>query len=194
MTCFTISITFTRFHIYPLSHTSLLTRSSLHSHLHLFIFYSCLSFQIADVNRHTHLHVSCQTIFLKSVNSDIINNDASYTRKYQDHVPRSFAYKVVCVDNKYSKKIVLYRGGNVDNKFIILTLNEYNYGRKITRKCFCKNLIMSAEENERFEMAHMANISWICGGLIENTNNKVRDRCHITGKYRDAAHYSCNIN
>ena len=131
---------------------------------------------------------------LKSVNSDIINNDASYTRKYQDHVPRSFAYKVVCVDNKYSKKIVLYRGGNVDNKFIILTLNEYNYGRKITRKCFCKNLIMSAEENERFEMAHMANISWICGGLIENTNNKVRDRCHITGKYRDAAHYSCNIN
>ena len=50
---------------------------------------------------------------------------------------------------------------------------------------------MSAEENARFEMT---NICWICGGLIENTDNKVRDHCHITGKYRGAAHYSCNIN
>ena len=39
-----------------------------------------------------------------------INNDCfSYTSKYQDHIPCSFAYKVVCVD-KYSKDIVLYRG------------------------------------------------------------------------------------
>ena len=37
-------------------------------------------------------------------------------------------------------------------------------------------------------------ICWICGGLIENCDNKVRDHCHITGKYRGAAHYSCNIN
>ena len=50
---------------------------------------------------------------------------------------------------------------------------------------------MSAEENELFEMT---NICWICGGLIENTDNKVRDHCHITGKYRGAAHDSCNIN
>ena len=41
---------------------------------------------------------------------------------------------------------------------------------------FCKNLIISAEENERFEMT---NICWICGKLIENTDNKVRDHCHI---------------
>ena len=50
---------------------------------------------------------------------------------------------------------------------------------------------MSAEKNERFEMA---SICWICGGLIETTDNKVRDHYHITGKYRGAAHYSCNIN
>ena len=31
------------------------------------------------------------------------------------------------------------------------------------RKYFCKNLIMSAEENELFEMT---NICWICGDLI----------------------------
>ena len=59
------------------------------------------------------------------------------------------------------------------------------------KKYFCKNLIMSAEENERFEMT---NVCWICDKFIENTDKKIRDHCHITGKYRGAAHYSCNIN
>ena len=96
----------------------------------------------------------------------------------------------MCVDNRYSKKIVFYRGRNTVNKFIRLILNEYNYCRKIVRKHFSKNLVMTAEENERFEMT---NIYWICGKLIENTDKKVRDHCHIAGKYRGAAH-SCNIN
>ena len=39
-------------------------------------------------------------------------NNGSYTEKYQDHIPCSFSYKVVCVDNKFSKKVVLYRGKN----------------------------------------------------------------------------------
>ena len=42
---------------------------------------------------------------LKSVDVGISNNDVFYTKKYQDHVPFSFAYKVVCVDNRYSKKM-----------------------------------------------------------------------------------------
>ena len=49
---------------------------------------------------------------------------------------------------------------------------------------------MSAEEEEQFENTE---ICWICNKLIEN-NNKVRDHCHITGKYRGAAHWNCHIN
>ena len=64
---------------------------------------------------------------LRNVNGGIINDDISYTRKYQDHVPYSFAYKLVRVDNKYSKKIVLYGGKNAVNVFIKSILNEYNY-------------------------------------------------------------------
>ena len=61
---------------------------------------------------------------LKNLDNGTINNDISYTRKYQNHIPCRFAYKVVCVDNKYSKKIVLYRRRNTVNKCIKLILNE----------------------------------------------------------------------
>ena len=58
------------------------------------------------------------------------------------------------------------------------------------RKCFCKNLLMIAKENERFELT---NSCWIYDKLIDNTDNKGRGHCHITGKYTGAAHYSCNL-
>ena len=58
------------------------------------------------------------------------------------------------------------------------------------KRHFNKSLIMSIEE-ERFEQS---NVCWICGKLIENSGSKVRDHCHITGKYRGATHWSCNIN
>ena len=41
--------------------------------------------------------------FLEKVDGDIeCSSNNSYTRKYQNHVPCSFAYKVVCDDNKFS--------------------------------------------------------------------------------------------
>ena len=46
------------------------------------------------------------------------DKNVSYTEKYQHHIPCSFAYKVVCADNKFSKDVVLYRGKNAAYKFI----------------------------------------------------------------------------
>ena len=59
------------------------------------------------------------------------------------------------------------------------------------KKHFSKNLIMSAEKEERFQSI---NSCWICDTLDDVGDDKVRDHCHITGKYRGAAHWSCNIN
>ena len=121
-----------------------------------------------------------------------INNDCfSYTLKYQDHIPCSFYYKSVCVNDKFSKDVVLYRGNNAVFKFIQPIFGEYSYCGKVIKKHFDKNLVMTAEENEEFGRS---NICWICGKLIEIGDNKVRDHFHITGKYRCAAHWSCNIN
>ena len=123
------------------------------------------------------------------VETDIIacGSNSSYTRKYQDHIPCSFAYKVVCIDNKLSKKVVLCRGKNSAYKFIKSILNEYNYCKEVIKKHFSKNLIMPAEEEEE-ERFQLCNICWICNKLFDVTDNKVRDYCHVTGKFRGAAH------
>ena len=42
----------------------------------------------------------------------------SYTEKYQDQIHYSFAYKLVCIDNKFSKLVVLYRGEKAAYNFI----------------------------------------------------------------------------
>ena len=50
---------------------------------------------------------------------------------------------------------------------------------------------MSGKEEEQFQLS---NTCWICKKLIDNDDEKVRDHCHVTGKFRGAAHWSCNIN
>ena len=73
---------------------------------------------------------------LKKVASDSLKNNSSYTEKYETHIPCSFAYKVVCIDNKFSKKVALYRGTNVVYKFIEAILSEYSYCRGGDTKTF----------------------------------------------------------
>ena len=95
----------------------------------------------------------------------------------------------MCLDNKFSKDIVLYRGKNVAYKFTEAILKEYKYYRKVIKKHFNKNLFMFAEEEEIFKFS---NSCWICNKLFDVADEKVRDHCHITGKFRGAAHFSCN--
>ena len=114
----------------------------------------------------------------------------SCTKKYHDHVPCSYAYKIVCIDDRFSKLIVLYRGENAAYEFIKAILKEYKYYKKIVKKHFNKNLIMSEEEEYLFQQN---NNCWICKKLTDNNEEKVRDHCHITGKFRGAAHWNCNI-
>ena len=68
----------------------------------------------------------------------------------------------------------------------------------VIKKHFNKNLIMSTEEEEEEEEEEerfqLANGCWICDKLFPVGDDKERDHCHITGKYRGASHWSCNIN
>ena len=59
------------------------------------------------------------------------------------------------------------------------------------KKHFNKNLIMSAKDEEKFQLS---NRCWICDKLFDIGDDKIKDHSHITGKYRGSAHWSCNIN
>ena len=61
----------------------------------------------------------------------------------------------------------------------------------IKNKQFNKELLLTKEENEDFENSTKC---WICDKIYVDKNVKVRDHCHITGKYRGSAHRDCNIN
>ena len=54
-------------------------------------------------------------------------NEGSYTEKYGGHIPCSFAYKIVCIDDKPT---IIYRGENAAYEFIKAILEEYKYCKK----------------------------------------------------------------
>ena len=71
-----------------------------------------------------------------------------YPKNYQNYITCSFAYKVVCIDGKFSKPIVAFRAKNLAYEFIKAILEEYKYCKNLMKKHFNKNLIMNEEEGE----------------------------------------------
>ena len=70
------------------------------------------------------------------------NEDCKYTRteKYRKHISCSFAYKIVCIDDRFIKPIALYRLKDVVNRFITEILFEYKYCRGVVKKTLTKIL------------------------------------------------------
>ena len=119
-------------------------------------------------------------------------NEGSYTEKYQDHIPCSFAYKIVCIDDRFTKPTIIYRRKNAAYGFIKAILEECKYCKKIIKGYFNKHLIMTEKEEN---LCQKIKNSWICKAFINNNNEeKVRDHCHVTGKFRGAAHRHCSVN
>ena len=58
---------------------------------------------------------------------DVEIYEGSYTKKYHEHVPCSYAYKVICIEDKFSKSTIIYRGENAAYEFINAVLKEYIY-------------------------------------------------------------------
>ena len=129
--------------------------------------------------------------------------NSSSTIKYQNHVPCGFSYKLVCVDDRFSKDVVVHREGvddGVDNeergkksvhKFITAMTDEYEYCKKIKHRYFNQNLVMSKKMKKKLQSAGKC---WVGEKMFDENSIRVRDHCHITDKFRGAAHQDCNIN
>ena len=58
----------------------------------------------------------------------------SYAKKYQDHILCSFAYKLICVNDKFTKPIIVFRDQNAAYQFIKAILKEHEYCKKVMKK------------------------------------------------------------
>ena len=60
-------------------------------------------------------------------------NEGSYTEKYQDHILCSFAYKIVCIDDRFTKPTIIYKDKDAAYEFTKGILAEYKYCKKIMK-------------------------------------------------------------
>ena len=127
-----------------------------------------------------HADIEC---FIKKTNFKKGNK----TTYYQKHIPNSIAAKLVCTDNTYTLPIKLFFGSNGINEFLQWVFEIKKNCNNIIKNHFNKELIMTQADEEKY---NNTNTCWIC--TKEITQNKVRDHCHITGKFRGAAHKNCN--
>ena len=119
------------------------------------------------------------------------NNEKSYTEAYQKHTDCGYGYKVVCCyDDKYSKPVQIHRGENAIHKFMENMLEEVNWCKSKMKKHFNKPLKMTKEDEKDFQKAIKCHI---CDQQYTDKDIRVRDHCHITGKFRGSAHQDCNL-
>ena len=112
----------------------------------------------------------------------------SYTNKYQKHAACCYAYKLVCVDDKFSKPFKSYLGKDAVYNFISSMIEKSKCCSDVMKKHFNKELVMPKKDNENCTK------SQICDNSYVDDDVKVRVHCHVTGKYRGSAHRDCNIN
>ena len=121
---------------------------------------------------------------IKPMQSCVPNPGSSYTKQYQKHEPSSFCCYIKCFEDEvYKPKLVSYMGEDAAQKFVQMLEEDI----KIITNIPEKKIIFG--EKERFDEETKC---WICNEEFDD-DVKVRDHCHFTGRYRGAAHNSCNL-
>ena len=110
------------------------------------------------------------------------NPDKRYTKQYQKHIPSIFSYHIKCFDNTlYSQQPFTFVNELNDDDVaqIFIDTLEKNI-KEIYKKCmFPKTMIMTMHDKliyDNFTCCQICN--------EELGKDRVRDHCHLTGKFR----------
>ena len=114
----------------------------------------------------------------------------SYTKKYQKHEPISFSYYILCsIDGVYKPVLRKYTQTKPeDANAMDIFIKWLEEDVKDIANIEPKEMIFTEEDIKHF---NKASDCWICGEKLEN--DRVRDHCHFTGRYRGPAHNKCNL-
>ena len=116
----------------------------------------------------------------------------SFTNRYQKHKPSGFCYLIKCFDNAiFEPKLVRHTAESPyeDVPKMFMESLESDIKQIYDRFKLPKNPHVS--EDERIDYVNATHCH-ICGSMLGH--DKVLDHCHLTGKYRGAAHEECNLN
>ena len=152
-----------------------------------------LSFK--NYNRSTRVRFVVYADFescIKALDTCQPKTNESYTNKIQKHIPISFCIYVKCFDdNIYTPHTVTFTAENEDDDVGQIFVNKLEEVIKqiYNQTKFAKKIIHTYKDQKNFISAAVCHI---CEG--ELNEDRVRDHCHLTGKYRGAAHNGCNLN
>ena len=113
--------------------------------------------------------------------------EGKYTKLYRKHIPNSIGAKLVCIDDRFTLPTKIFTVNNCINYFIKWVFEQQKCCNQITDNHFNKKLKMTSENENNYRNSE---ICWICSQKI--IKDKIRDHCHVTGKFRGAAHKECN--
>ena len=118
------------------------------------------------------------------------NPEKSYTKKYQKHEPVSFGYYIKSFNESVYKSRLRYyiKSEKEDADAMDTFINWLESDVKEIANLENKDMIFTKENEKEFINASNC---WVCGE--EMGNDRVRDHCHFTGKFRGAACNSCNL-
>ena len=122
------------------------------------------------------------------------NLEKSSTTKVSKHTASGYSMFTNCLSDTTKSKLDSYRGKNRMKNFC-QGLKEHaakiiNYQNKKKKETISLT-------NEKGKLHHEQKVCYICkkgfSADDDNKKYKVRDYCHYTGKYREAAHVSSNL-
>ena len=104
------------------------------------------------------IYADFESILVPEVNGKQ-NPNEPYTNKYKKRIACSYGYKLVCVDDKFSKSFKSYLGKDTVYNFISSMIKESKYYSDVMKRYFNKELVITKEDNKDFENSTKC---WIC--------------------------------
>ena len=130
--------------------------------------------------------------FLEKMSTCKNDPNKSSTTKINKHTPSGYSIFTNCSFDESKDKVSYYRGDDCIKKFC-KDLREHS--TKIINYELKKMISLTTEKKIHY---NKQKVCYICKKEFDNNDNnkkqqKVRDHCHYTGKYRGAAHNICNL-